>query len=212
MYSKKLFATVCRKLSRDLHYHCALLSISLITIMKYLFRSFLFSSLTILATGIFAQDAPLAIKKITTADPKMPVYIASFPMRLKETESKSMMIAPRIATDRVTGELGQISGVQIFTKGLGKCFFRDTLELVFANKKRIKLAATSPQFCDNQLSAWYDMNKDHFAILFASPLVQVRFKNSKTGESFRQDVTEQYQQEYFMELKTLHDEMAAAKK
>lgn len=171
-------------------------------------KSFLLAvSLITFSIAAFSQS-PLSINKISTSDAKHFIYIASYPINVKGSAS-SMMLAPRFASDNETGTYSGMSGVQMFAKGLGKCFYRDTLLLFFKGGKKLKLTATSPQFCDQQLSAWFDMNKDQMALLSSLPLVQVRFTNSKTGEHFRQDVTEVYQQEYFIEIKRLNDKLLA---
>ena len=73
------------------------------------------------------------------------------------------------------------------------------------------MVSSSPLFCEQQLSGWFDMTKEELATLFSAPLIQINFKNTKTGETFIQDITEKQYQEYFREIKKMYDTMAMYK-
>lgn len=173
-------------------------------------NKFFFASLLILAYPSFSQTS-LSINKIATSDPKISVYFASYPIMAKESDDKSIMLAPRFTTDTKTDSLSGISGLKVFAKGIGKCFLGDTLQLSFENGKKLTMVSASPMFCEQQLSGWFDMTKEELATLFSAPLIQINFKNTKTGETFIQDITEKQSQEYFREMKKVYDTMAMYK-
>lgn len=168
-------------------------------------------ALLLLACPAFSQNV-LSIDKLSTSDPKAFIYIANYPMTVKESNEKLIMLAMRFTSDKKTDSLTGMSGLQLFATGLGKCFLKDTLTLLFKTGETLKLTATSPEFCDQQLSAWFDMKKEDLATLFSTSIIQVNFKNSKTGEIFTQDVTDTDQQQYFIELKKVFDTMVPPKK
>jgi len=167
-------------------------------------------SVFLLLSAAYSQE-PLTIKQIPKADGKSFMHIASYPLVLKGVIEKSMMITIRFTTHDQTGKLSDMMGIDMFAKGLGKCFFKDSLQLKFANGKLLKVAATSPMFCEQPLSAWFGLSKESFTSLFASPLIQVNFINAKSGETFNHDITADDQQQYFIELKKLFDQMVASK-
>ena len=167
-------------------------------------------SFILLLSVSYSQES-LTINQIPMEDGKSFLHIASYPLVLKGVNEKSMMITIRFITDKQTGKLTEMMGIEMFAKGLGKCFFKDSLQLKFANGKFIKVAATSPMFCDQPLSAWFGLSKESFTTLFSSPLIQVNFLNSKSGETFNHDIIADNEQQYFIELKKLFDEMVAPK-
>ena len=181
----------------------------LLTIKNKLFFTSLLSLVT-LAYPAFSQTS-LSINRITTSDPKVSLYIASSPILAKESDNKSIMLAPQFTSDTKTDSLSGIRGLKVFAKGIGKCFLRDTLQLSLQNGKKLTMISASPMFCEQQLSGWFDMTKEELTTLFSAPLIQINFKNTKTGETFTQDITEKQSQEYFREMKKVYDTMAMYK-
>lgn len=157
----------------------------------------------------YAQPTALVIQKIETSNPEVPLYIANFPIMLNESDAKSIMLTVRFTTNKQTGKLSDIMGLQVFATGVGKCFEHDTLQLKFMDGKTLKVASTSPLFCDQRLSAWFELGKESLAALFVAPLIQVNFANTKSGETFNSDVTTADQQTYFIELKKIFDTMVS---
>ncbi len=147
------------------------------------------------------------INKLQLPDNKGAMFIAEFPFFVKETDKKNMMFSIRFDADREKGILKGIFGIEVFAKGLGKCFFRDSLNLVLANGRTVKLRSTSPEFCEQPLSCWFELKKPYQDTLFSSPVQQVHFKNGKTGETFIQEITEEDEQNYFIVLKKIFDKM-----
>jgi hypothetical protein len=174
-------------------------------------KLFLFSALafviSIYQVNAQTQTQALTIKKIDTGNPDNPLYIASYPMNLVQSDEKSIMLTIRFTTNRQTGKLSDIMGLQLFATGVGKCFQHDTLQLKFADGKTMKIASTSPMFCDQKLAGWFELDKETLAALFVSPLRQVNFVNKISGEIFDYDVTATEQQTYLIDLKKMFDTM-----
>ena len=175
---------------------------------KFLFTGLF--ALLILCTKGFSQITP-TINKLPTSDGKKSLYIASYPIMARESDDKSIMLAPQFTTDDKTDSLSGITGLKVFAKGIGKCFLHDTLQLSFENGKKLKMISASPIFCDQQLSGWFNMNKEELTTLFSSPIIQINFKNAKSGETFTQDFTDKNNQEYFIEIKKVFDMLAMQK-
>lgn len=150
---------------------------------------------------------PQALNKIVSPEGKTVNYYAAQPFYIHISAEKHVLLALRFETNTTTGNITAIKGLELFTKNLGNCFYKDTIEFVFDNGKKLIAPTSNPKICDQPLSGWINLSKPNLDTLFSSTIRQIAYKNGETKESTELDITEKNEKDYFLTLKKIIDSM-----
>lgn len=152
----------------------------------------------------YTQTGQAIIKK-NVPDGKHFFYHVTIPLIVKDGDLKGLKLSPTFSNNDSTGEINGFSGFNLFTIGLGKCFFKDTLTIALMDEKKLILVSANPELCEDNISGWYKVSPEDFKILFSSTIKKISFTNRKTGETIAQPVILQDDQAYFLTIKALYE-------
>lgn len=172
--------------------------------------SLLIAKTNIAQTPIFSN--PQTLNKIVSPEGKTVSYYAAQPFYLHITPEKQILLSLSFITNPNTGSITAIKGIELFAKNLGACFYKDTLEFVFDNGKKLVAATSNPKLCDQPISGWVVLNKPNLDTLFSSKIRQITYKNGESKETTELDITEGGEKSYFITLKNIIDSMFPALK
>ncbi len=152
----------------------------------------------------YTQTGQAIIKK-NVPDGKHFFYHVTIPLIVKDGDLKGLKLSPTFSSNDSTGEINGFSGFNLFTVGLGKCFFKDTLTIALMDGKKLALVSANPELCEDNISGWYKVSPEDFKILFFSTIKKISFTNRKTGETIAQYLVLQDDQAYFLTIKALYE-------
>jgi len=166
---------------------------------------------TLICQSDYAQT-PQAINKTIIPNSNSINYYTALPFFLHLSAEKNILLSLTFSSDPQSGALTGIKGFDLFAKGVGKCFFEDTLEIIFENGSKMKLGTANPKICDEVISGWIRLPQEKQDTLFSDKIRQINYHNGESKESTTLDITDNHDKEFFLEVKKIYDTMVPAKK
>ncbi len=154
---------------------------------------------------------PLTINKNPIPNTTTASYYTSMPFMLHISGEKNIMLALVFTADQKNGDLTGIKGFDLFAKGLGNCFFQDSLQFVFENGQTLNLGTSNPKLCDQPISGWIMFGKKDIDTIFAANIRQVTYKNGLAKESTTLDITDPHDKSFFVDVKRVFNTMVPKK-
>jgi hypothetical protein len=170
----------------------------------------LIAKTNIAQTHVFSN--PQSLNKIVSPEGKTVNYYAAQPFYLHIAPEKEILLAFSFIINPNTGSITSIKGFELFAKNLGACFYKDSLEILFDNGKKLIAPTSNPKLCDQQISGWVSLSKPNLDTLFSSKIKQITYKNGESKETTVLDITEAGEKSYFITLKNIIDSMFPALK